>query len=309
MGSDIAVFGPASLSNLGPGFDTLGLAITGLGDVVKARLTDSPGVEILCSGSSVLPCEPHLNTAGRAASIVLEQANTSQGIALTVEKGIPIGSGIGGSAASAAAGAWAVNVLLGKPFDRSGLVEAVLEGEAVASGGSRHGDNVLPALFGGLVLTSSVNPADYRHLRLSQTMHLALLLPRLEILTAEARALLPAAVPFRAAVENASDLALMIQSLIAGDWSAVGRYMVRDRLVEPVRARLVSCYQDVREAAIAEGAWGCALTGSGPAMFAIVETADIAEKVCIAMRAVCESAGIEARAMVAKTDNEGVRVL
>jgi len=309
LSSTVAVYGPASLSNLGPGFDTLGLCIDDMGDIVRARLTDKPGVEILSSGSPYLSSDPDHNTAGHAASVVLKQANASQGVALIIEKGIPIGSGIGGSAASAAAGAWATNILLGLPFDREELVGAVLSGEAVASGGCRHGDNVLPALLGGLILTSSVAPEDYRHVVLPGTLHLAVVLPDLKILTSTARSLLPNTVPFRAAIENASDLALMIQAMIAEDWSSVGRYMMRDRLVEPVRAQFVSCYEDIRTAAMSAGAYGCALTGSGPAMFAIVETSATARIVLEAMRKVCWTAGIAAGGMVTRANNEGVKIV
>ncbi|MFB3132987.1 MAG: homoserine kinase, partial [Rhodothermales bacterium] len=141
----VAVFGPASLSNLGPGFDTLGLCLSGLGDVVEAWLTDEPGVQVVIGEGTVeapTPTDPAKNTAARAASVVLAQAEVSQGLVLCIRKGIELGSGIGGSAASAAAGAWAANEVLGLPFRKEDLVRAVLEGEAVASG-SLHGDNAL----------------------------------------------------------------------------------------------------------------------------------------------------------------------
>ncbi len=303
------MFGPASLSNLGPGYDTLGLCIKGMGDVVTATLCDDSGVRVLCSGDARLPTDPVRNTAAKAANAVLELAGSSLGLALTIRKGIPVGSGIGGSAASATAGAWATNVLLGTPFTREDLVEAVLEGEAVASGGCRHGDNVLPSLFGGLVLTSSVNPADYRCIALRKSVSIAVVLPQLEIMTADARRLLPSNVPLRSAVENASDLAFLIQAISAGDWSKAGRYMMRDRLVEPVRAEFVPCYRGVRKAALAAGAAGCALTGSGPAMFAIAKTPTIANQALEAMRTACLEAGIEADGMVTEADQGGVRTL
>ncbi len=306
----VDVFGPASLSNLGPGYDTLGLCIRGLGDVVEARLSDRPGIQVVLGEGSVaasIPVDPQKNTAALAASVVWKQAAARQGLVLCIRKGIPLGSGIGGSAASAVAGAWAANLLLGSPFSKEALVEAVLEGETIASGGSRHGDNVLPALFGGLVLTSPTDPADYRRVSLSRAMPLALILPRIEILTAQARAMLPASVPFRQAIHNAADLAFMVDAFGAGDWAALGRYMMRDRLVEPVRATLVPCYEAVRRAAVEAGAHGCALTGSGPAMFAVAETMTGAEQVLAAMLAACRAAGIEAEGLVTEADGEGVR--
>ena len=306
----ITVFGPASLSNLGPGFDTMGLCIKGLGDVVEAWLTDTPGVRItLGEGTETVPVptDPMKNTAARAASVVLKQAATGQGLVLCIRKGIPLGSGVGGSAASAVAGAWAANMLLGLPFEKEDLVEAVLDGEAVASG-SRHGDNVLPALFGGLVLTSPTDPAMYRRITLPRALPLAIIIPRIEILTAQARAMLPASVPFRKAIHNAADLAFMVDAFRQGDWRTVGRFMMRDRLVEPVRAGLVPCYEAVRTAAVEVGACGCALTGSGPAMFAVAETRGDAEQALAAMLDACRGAGIEAVGLVTEADAQGVRM-
>ena len=308
----VAVFGPASLSNLGPGFDTLGLCLSGLGDVVEAWLADAPGVQVVLGEGTVeasVPTDPANNTAARAASVVLAQAEASQGLVLRIRKGIPLGSGIGGSAASATAGAWAANEALGRPFCKEDLVRAVLEGEAIASGGSLHGDNALPSLFGGLVLTSPVDPAEYRRIPLPRAFPIALVLPRIEILTSEARALLPADVPFRHAIHNAADLAFMLDAFRCGDWATVGQHMMQDRLVEPVRARLVPCYDAIREAALDAGAYGCALTGSGPAMFAIAEEAAAAGQVLAAMQAACHAAGIEAEGCITEADSKGVYVL
>lgn len=307
----VAVLGPASLSNLGPGFDTLGLCISGVGDVVEAWLTEAPGVQVVIGKGKVdapIPTDPARNTAARAAASVMEKAKASKGVVLRIQKGIPLGSGIGGSAASAVAGAWAANVLLDHPFTKEALVEAVLDGETVASGAA-HGDNVLPALLGGLVLTSPADPKDYRRIELPRAMPIAVLLPHIKILTHEARAILPNKVPFKHAVHNASDLAFLLEAFRVGDWATVGRYMMRDRLVEPVRARLVPCYEAVRAAALEAGAYGCALTGSGPALFAVTETANGAAEVFAAMHAACLKTGIEADGGVTETDLDGVRVL
>lgn len=307
----IAVFGPASLSNLGPGFDTLGLCLTGIGDIIEASFSEEPGIHVIQGAGAVdvaMPTDPAKNTAARAASMVLEKSGEQRGLTLCIRKGIALGSGIGGSAASAVAGAWAVNVLLGQRYSKEELVQAVLEGEYLASG-SYHGDNVLPALFGGLVLVSPSQPTQYRRIDLPSPLFIALVQPAIKILTHEARSILPSKVPLRDAVHNAADLAFMIDAFRQGDWEAVGRCMMRDRLVEPVRADLVPCFGAVRDAALASGAYGCALTGSGPAMFALAESRLQADAISQAMVEAVQAQAIEADGCVAEANVEGVRVI
>lgn len=303
------VFGPASLSNLGPGFDTLGLCIDGIGDVVEATLSAEPGVRItsMDGDGGLLPLHPDQNTASVAAQYVLRRADTTSGLNLRIEKRVPFGSGIGGSAASAVAGAWAANLALGSPLEKEDLVAAVLEGEAIASG-SKHGDNVLPALFGGLVLTSASDPQLYRRIPLKKDLPIALVTPDVQVLTKAARDILPKQVSFRDAIDNASDLAFLIDAFRCGDWETVGRSIMKDRLVEPVRATLVPCYRAALVGAMDAGAFGCALTGSGPAMFAIAESFTAATDVLRAMIESCRSAGIDATGRVTSANGDGVRV-
>lgn len=303
----VRVYGSASLSNLGPGFDTLGLCIQGLGDVVEARLTDSGLVEIveIEGDEGALPRDSTENTATRAARCVLDQAGSDHGVELIIRKGIPLGSGIGGSAASSVAGAWATNLLLGRPFERGDLVEAVLAGEAGADG-SRHGDNVLPALFGGLVLVSSSSPSRYRRVAIPPGLHLALVLPRIEVLTRRAREILPEHVPLRDAVHNASQVAFLLDALRTGDWEEAGRLIMTDRLVEPVRARLVESYRPIRESALDAGAYGCALSGSGPALFAVVDGPERARTVAEAMAEASDAEGVPADHFAVEAELRGV---
>ncbi|MCY4002045.1 MAG: homoserine kinase [Bacteroidetes bacterium] len=300
----MAAFGPASLSNLGPGFDTLGLCIKGIGDVVEASFSSTSGITI--TSSDPIPLQPRANTAGSAAHLVMTKAGDKRGIHLHINKGIPLGSGIGGSAASASAGAWAVNLLLGKPFEKKELAYAVLESERLASGGGLHGDNALPSLLGGLILTSPVSPLDYRRVNITKDLHLVVILPQRSILTADARTILPSSVTRTDAVHNASDLVFMLHALVTGDWAALSPYMMRDRIVEPARASLVPFYQDVRDAGLEAGACAVALTGSGPAMFAVAKDA---ESTSIIRDAMVEAAGEGARGIITMADMDGVHEL
>ena len=296
---------PASLSNLGPGYDALGLCVTGMGDRVTAWRTDAPGVT--AEGPPGLPTDADRNTAARAARHVLRQTGAEGGLRLRIDKGIPLGSGVGGSSASAVAGAFAANEVLGRPFDKAGLVEAVLEGERAAGG--YHGDNVLPTLFGGLVLVSPSDPTVYRRLPLPSPPPLAIVLPAVEVLTRDARAVLPATVPHSDASAQAAEIAFLIRALLDGDWDAVGHAVMRDRLAEPFRAPLVPVYDAVRRAALDAGAVGCALTGSGPALFAIPSGGADPQALVDAMIAASRAGGVEATGWVARVDGEGVRAV
>ena len=300
----VTAFAPATLSNLGPGFDALGLCVTGRGDRVTAWRTGAPGVAV--EAAPPFPGGAR-NTAGRAAASVLCASGAGGGVALRVEKGIPLGSGVGGSAASAVAGAWAANEVLGRPFDRAGLVEAVLDGEAAT--GSRHGDNVLPALLGGLVLVSPSDPTAYRPIALPAPPLLPVVLPRVRVLTREARAALPETVAHADAAAQAAELAFLLDALTAGDWTRAGRHLMADRLHEPFRAPLVPVYAAVRRAALGAGAAGCALSGSGPALFALPAPGADPVAILDAMRAASTAGGAEADGWLAEVDTEGVRTV
>lgn len=305
----VAAFGPASIANLGPGFDVLGLCVGNAGDIVEAWLVEEPGVHLLPSATSKevpVPLEAKHNTAGVAASVVMQAHSARQGIALRVRKGISIGSGIGGSSASAVAGAWAANLALGQPFEKEELIEAILDGEEVASG-SRHGDNVLPALFGGLVIVSPDGTGAYRRVPLPAPLPVAVIVPDVSILTESARAALPRKVSRRDATHTAGSLAFMIDAFRCGDYETVGSYMMTDRIAEPARARRVPCYEAVRRAALEAGAWGCALAGSGPALYAFAPTQKSAETVRQAMLEAGRAAGIEATGFTTQVNHEGVR--
>ncbi|MEX0600514.1 MAG: homoserine kinase, partial [Rhodothermales bacterium] len=182
---------------------------------------------------------------------------------------------------------------------------SVLDAEDLASGG-RHGDNALPALLGGLVLVSSSQPSRYRRIELPRTLHLALLLPEVEVLTKEARDMLPERVSLRDAVHNASELAFLVDAYRCGDWETVGRCTMEDRLVEPVRAGLVPCYDNVRSAALDAGAFGCALTGSGPAMFAVAGSREDAVSIRDAMVKASRAKGVPSRGIVTYANDDGV---
>jgi len=310
MGTDFAVRveAPASLSNLGPGFDAFGLCIDGIVDEVVVTRTDQAGVHV----SSVegvnegIPADAS-NTAAVGAREVLRRSKAKCGLNVRIIKGIRIGSGIGGSAASAVAGAVAANEILGRPLPETEVIAAGLEAERSAAG-AIHGDNVLPCMLGGFVLTTPGAPSIFRRYEVPRDLHIPLLLPHFTVLTEEARAVLPKNVPLTDAAVTAAAAAHAIGALLAGDWKSFGEAIMKDRLVEPQRAKLIDFYSAVKEAALEAGALGCALSGSGPAMFAVSDEPERAQSVADAMLVALRNAGHEGSCRVVHANNSGVKI-
>lgn len=286
-------FAPASSSNLGSGFDLLGHAIAGPRDEVTARRVASPGVRItaLHGLPLPLPTDAAKNTAGLAAMRLLARAGAGFGVELALHKGIPLGSGIGGSAASAVAAVVAVNALLDVPQPTSVLLDCALDGEAVASG-ARHGDNVAPALLGGLVAAFEQPVA----IPAPEWLHAALVTPDQVLETRVAREVLRAPYPLADVVRQTHHLAALLLGLQRGDRGLI-RDGLRDALVEPRRAALIPGFDAARDAALDAGALGAGISGAGPTLFGWFDGRAAAERGAEAMRAAFAAQGIAATAL------------
>ena len=274
-------FAPATTANLAVGFDILGHALSGRGDRVTAVKRPGVGVTVCVAGKADVPLDPARNTAAVGVSAMLGQLEPGFGIELQIEKGIPIGSGIGGSAASAVAGVVAANALLDEPLNRLELLRFAVLGESVASG-ALHADNVAPALLGGLILVRSAEAEDVLHLPVPGWLRCVVVLPQLQVSTRAARAVLPPAFPLQTVVEQSANLAVMIAGLYSGDPELLARSM-RDQMMEPHRAPLICGFREVQSAALGAGALACSLSGAGPAVFAWCNGDGAAEGVRTAM--------------------------
>lgn len=293
------------MSNLGPGFDCLGIAFTGRGDLVTAHRTEGGGVRVTAVSDPRIPTDAQRNTAAIAASAVLARARADGGLELTIEKGLPLAAGMGGSAASAVAGAVAADAVLGSRLARMDLLAAALEAEAAVSG--RHPDNAAPSLLGGAVLVGSVDPLQVTPLRVHPDLGLVLVTPGYTVETARARAVLPGEVPRAEAVGQAARLAALVLGLERGDGDLIRRSMV-DRIAEPARAALYPGYPEARAAGLDAGALGVAVSGAGPTVVAVVRF-ESAEAVGAALRSAYERLGIAATVHAAETDAQGARVV
>lgn len=303
---EVTAFAPATVANLGPGLDVLGLALATAGDRVTASRAAPPGVTItaITGDGGALPLDPALNTAGIAAKATLLKAGIDLGVALTLHKGMPIGSGLGSSAASAAAAAYAVNLLIGSPLRKVELVGPCLTAEAAVAG--RHADNVAPALLGGLILVRSLDPLDLVRLPIPEGLIVAVVTPSMELSTREARAVLPADVPLGSLVRNTAQIAALVSACYSGDLGLLAR-SITDAVATPARAPLIPGCAQVIEAALDAGALGSSISGAGPSIFALCRSERSAAEVAAAMVGAFAANGLTARALVSPADCPGAR--
>jgi homoserine kinase len=304
--SAVRAFAPGSIGNLGPGLDILGCAITGPGDAVVARMHDSPGIHLEDPGHPELPRDPEHHASAIAAAEVLRRIGaTSVGVSLSIEKGLPLSGGQGGSAASAIAGAFAVNALLGAPLQDHDLLLAALVAEQRVAG--RHLDNLAPALLGGIVLVRSIEPLDIVRLSSPAALRFVVVHPDMRLRTADARAVLPPHVDLPTAMAQAGAIAKMVWAFGTGDVERL-RGVIDDRIAEPARAPLLPGFAEAKKAAIDAGALGCSIAGGGPSAFAMVNGDHAAGRTLAAMLDAYRAAGMDATGRVARVDERGTRV-
>ena len=276
----LRVFAPATVANIGPGFDVLGLALSSPGDLLEAELSNVPGVEIVevTGDGGRLSRDARLNVAGRAAGDVLRRAGSKQGLRLWLHKQMPLASGLGSSGASSAAGAVAANEILGRPLSLYDVVLSAMEGECAASG-TPHADNVAPSVMGGFVLVRSYDPFEIVQLPVPDGLRIAVVHPHCQVSTAEARRLVnERTYGLDVIVPNTGSVAALVAALYRGDLPLLGR-SIDDRIIEPLRATLIPGFGAVKNAAFGAGALGCSIAGSGPSVFAFAADDAAAQRI------------------------------
>jgi homoserine kinase len=305
----VKIFAPATVSNLGPGFDVLGVALERPGDFVVARRTNERGLSFsVTTAQAHVPQDPNKNVAAYVAQLMLLEYRPAFGVQLALQKSMPIGSGLGSSAASSVAAVMAVNELLGKPLKKEGLLRFALAGEQFACG-SMHGDNAAPSLLGGGCLIRSYDPLDVVSIPIHRSLVWIVVHPHVVVLTKRARAMLPESVPLRSAVRQWGNVAGLILGLTQGDHQLIRR-SVEDVIMEPIRARLIPGFNDVKDAALKAGAIGCSISGSGPSVFAIAPSMAAARRVSTIMeRTFRRAAGVKSDVFISRTNLRGARVV
>lgn len=311
----LTAFAPATVANLGPGFDFLGCAVDTLGDTVTLSVDPSvdPGTLSIASitGAPKLTRNPNFNCAGIAAIAAMKQLKIrSVGLSLSLHKGLPLGSGLGSSAASAAAAAAAVNGIFGNPLDQLDLILAGLESEKKVSG--YHADNIAPAILGGFVLIRSYSPFEIMPLGFPEDKDLFFVLvsPEFEAPTKKMREVLPGEIGMKDHIFNSSQAAALVAAVVRGDVRVLGESMGSDRIVEPRRAGLIPGMEGVKRAAVEAGAFGCTISGAGPTAVAVIDEEEKGREIGERMvEAFVEGGGLRAKATVARLDRVGARVV
>lgn len=301
------IFCPATVANVGPGFDILGFALDAPGDVIRLERTEADRHIIENETEAGIPLEPDKNVATVALDALLNSLNSTDKFRLSFLKKIPPGSGIGSSAASSAAAVYGANILLGNPFTELELIPFAMKGEKAASG-TAHADNVAPALLGGFVLVRSYDPLDIVKIPGPEKLYCSVVHPDISISTEDSRRILKTSVPLKTAVTQCGNVAGLVTGLITGDFRLI-RDSMHDVIAEPIRSFLIPEYDNVKKAAMKAGTLGCSISGSGPSVFALSENKEIASRAGHAMSKVFTGIGIRSNVFVSQVNKKGIQVL
>jgi len=309
MKKSIRVFAPATVSNVGCGFDVMGFALDQPGDEVILALTDQKSITIdkITGDDGRLPLDSTQNTVGVAVSTLLQNFGISQGVRITLNKKMPFGSGLGSSAASAVAGVIAINQLLDKPATDQEMVSFAMEAEKTVSG-TAHADNVAPSLMGGFVLIRNYLPLDLLKIPTPPGLHCLVVYPHIEISTKEARKMLGSKIPLKNAIRQWGNVGGLIMGLMSSNFQLIGRSL-EDAIAEPVRSGLIPGYRKVKEAALEAGVLGCNISGSGPSIFALTNDPDVSIRAGEKMTNIFDQEGIPTTVFTSFINQTGPAIL
>jgi homoserine kinase len=307
----VTAFAPASIANVGCGFDIMGFAVEGIGDrvTISAGTTEySPMVILSGKYGQFTPAARNKNTAGVAVSAYLQAIGKSNtALTISLEKNMPLGSGMGSSAASSAAAVFAANYFMGSPLRTQELIPFAMEGEKIACG-SAHADNVAPALLGGFALIRSYQPLDIIPLQCPDDLFAAIVHPHIELNTSDSRRVLKDEVSVKNAIIQSANTAGFMVALLKGDYELMKRSM-SDLLAEPKRMQLIPGFDAIKNAALEAGAVGCGIAGSGPSVFALCRGESTARLVASVMQQGFSEKGLFNEAFVSRLNAPGTCIV
>ncbi|MEK7508304.1 MAG: homoserine kinase [Patescibacteria group bacterium] len=305
----LKIFAPATVANVACGFDVLGFAVNEPGDEMILTLKTEPGVIItkITGDNGRLPLDPKKNTAGVAVLAYLKHIRSDQGVEIEIHKKMPLGSGLGSSAASAVGGVFGINELLDRPLKKEELLPFAMEGERAACGFA-HADNVAPSLLGGMILIRSYEPLEIIPIPTPPNLFCALVHPDFELRTADSRKVLKKEIELKDAVIQWGNVGGLIAGLMKSDYGLIGRSL-QDVVAEPRRAPLIPGFFDVKNAALKAGALGCSISGSGPSIFALSQSLETAKTVGEKMQAAFSSQQINSEIYISPINRTGVKII
>lgn len=306
MNDSLRIFAPASVSNVGPGFDLMGFALENPGDLMLIKRNSTGKLRLFNQSSVSIPLDPTTNVASVAVLSLLKALDRQEGFDLVFEKKINPGSGIGSSAASCTAAVYGVNELLGRLFTPEQLITHALDGEFVASG-SLHADNIAPAMLGGFVLVRGYDPIDIVKLKAPDNLLCVVVHPAIEIKTAESRKLIPKTIELKTALKQCGNIAGLVTGLTTGDLGLLSRSL-HDSIAEPVRAHLIPGLELLKKRVMDAGALGTSISGSGPSVFALCHSPEIAENIASVMKQSFDEKNIENQVYISQICSRGTRV-
>lgn len=304
----IKAFAPATVANVSCGFDVFGFAVEQPGDEVVLTLTTGSEVvmkQIVGDGGR-LPLEAHKNTAGVAVQSFLQAIDKKVGVEIVLHKNLPLGSGMGSSAASAAAALVAINHLLGEPLTRRELLPFAMEAERVACGAA-HADNVAPSLLGGFVLVRGYSPLDVVGIPTPPDLYCTLVHPQLELKTEDSRQVLRNSIPLKDAITQWGNIAGLVAGLMKPDYGLIGRSL-QDVIAEPIRSLLIPGFAEIKQLAVSEGALGCGISGSGPTIFALSTEKELAKRVGKVVQEQFGKLNLNSEVYLSRINSEGAKV-
>ena len=305
--NQIKIFSPATVANVSCGFDVLGFCLDTIGDEMIIKKTSQKGITISKIEGYDLPFEAENNVAGVSALALYNDANPDFGFEIEIYKKIKPGSGIGSSSASAVGSVFAMNELLGKPYNKTQLINFAMKGEALASK-CEHADNLAPAIFGGFTLVKSLSPLHVLQLPTPKDLFAVVIHPQIEIKTSESRAILPQDVSLKNAITQWSNVGSFVHALHTEDYKLLSDSL-KDVIVEPFRSQLIPHFEDVKQTALKHGALGCGISGSGPSIFSLCKGEDTANKVRDAIHNVYSQTTIDFELHLSKINTEGIKIL
>lgn len=302
--NEIKIFSPATVSNVACGFDILGFSLESLGDEMIVKKTKKKGLKITKIEGFNLPKDIQKNVAGVSAAAMLKKIKPNFGFEIEIFKKIKPGSGIGSSGASSAGSVYAINKLLGNPFNEIELLNFAMKGEYLASN-AEHADNIAPAILGGFTLVKNISPLNIISLPYPKDLYCVIIHPQIEIKTSESRKILPKNVSLKNATIQLTNLGGLIHGLHTNNYDII-KSSLKDELIEMHRSKLIPLFDEVKENSMNSGALGCSISGSGPSIFSLCKGKKIAEKIEKSIINIYSSSNIEFSTHVSKINKRGI---